>query len=177
VTPGRQDPIRILPYDDSWPLSFETQRIRVEQALSPWLAHPVEHIGSTAVPGLPAKPIIDMLALVPDHDTSAGVVEAMTAAGWHHADEPHDRERRRRSFCHPTVAWRTHHLHVWEITAPWRPLLAFRNHLRTHPADASRYAALKSALAAADPGDRPAYRSGKSALIEEILRTAVASPE
>jgi GrpB-like predicted nucleotidyltransferase (UPF0157 family) len=169
---SRQDPIKLVGYDRSWPMSFEHQRIRVEQALHPWLAAPVEHIGSTAVPGLPAKPIIDMLALVPDQDAASGVVAALSAIGWQQAPEPLDPERRRRSFCYPSVAWRTHHLHVWETGSGWRPLLAFRDHLRTHPPDTARYAALKSALASAHPDDRPAYRTGKSALIEEILRNA-----
>jgi GrpB-like predicted nucleotidyltransferase (UPF0157 family) len=56
----RRDPIEILPYDEQWPHAFETQRVRVSEALR----RPVEHIGSTAVPGLPAKPIIDMLSCV-----------------------------------------------------------------------------------------------------------------
>ena len=55
----RHDPIKILPYDVSWPDAFEQQRTRIEPALLPWLTGPVEHIGSTAVPGLAAKPIID----------------------------------------------------------------------------------------------------------------------
>lgn len=166
----RQDPIRIIGYDPRWPAAFEQQRIRVESALRPWLLRPVEHIGSTAVPGLPAKPIIDMLALVPSYDESAGVTEAMAAVGWVAAPEPGDADRRRRSFCFPAVAWRTHHLHVWEPASAWHQLLAFRDHLRTHPADATRYAELKTELSARHSDDRPAYRAGKSALIGEILR-------
>jgi GrpB-like predicted nucleotidyltransferase (UPF0157 family) len=133
-------------------------------------------VGSTAIPGLAAKPIIDMLALVRDFDKTAGIVADLGDIGWVHAPEPGDRERRKWSFCFPDVAWRTHHLHIWEIRSPdWRRLLLFRDHLRRHPDLAAEYARIKAELAAADDHDRPRYRSGKAPFIEDILRQMDAS--
>lgn len=167
----RRDPVEIVPYDAGWPGAFDRERRRVDAALGPLLVRPVEHIGSTAVPGLPAKPIVDMLALVADYDATADVADALAGIGWVPAPEPGDEHRRRRSFCFPSVARRTHHLHVWEEGSAWRPILAFRDHLRAHPADATEYGRLKAELAAAHRDDRPAYRAGKAPFIEAVLGT------
>ena len=74
----RLDPIRMVPHDPGWSGSFAAEARRLTEALGPWLAHPVEHIGSTAVPGLVAKPIIDVLAVVdalpPDAATTAAAL-------------------------------------------------------------------------------------------------------
>jgi GrpB-like predicted nucleotidyltransferase (UPF0157 family) len=157
-------------YDEGWPAAFEAQRGRVEVALRPWLVAPVEHIGSTAVRGLDAKPIIDMLAVIPDYGVD-GLVAAMGRIGWVHAPEPGDDHGRKWSFCFPGVAWRSHHLHVFEARSEgWPGLLAFRDHLRNHPDDAAAYARIKRELAAADPVDRPRYRSGKAPFITGVLR-------
>jgi GrpB-like predicted nucleotidyltransferase (UPF0157 family) len=165
----RRDPIHIVAYDPNWPAAFEEQRSRVESALRPWLVGPVEHVGSTSVPGLAAKPIVDMLARIPDYHTG-GIVEAMSGIGWTHAPEPSDGPARKWSFCFPDVGWRTHHLHVFEaVPENWRSLLTFRDHLRTHPGDAVEYGRIKKALAAADAHDRPRYRSGKAPFIEGLL--------
>jgi len=141
----------------------------VESALRPWLVGPVEHVGSTSVPGLAAKPIIDMLARIPDYDTG-DIVGAMSGVGWVHAPEPGDDQNRKWSFCFPDVGWRTHHLHIFEIASVrWPLLLTFRDHLRDHPEDAAEYGRIKRALAAADAHDRPRYRGGKAPFIEELL--------
>jgi GrpB-like predicted nucleotidyltransferase (UPF0157 family) len=164
----RQDPITIRPYDPGWPDAFERERARIEWALLPWLGAPVEHIGSTAVPGLAAKPIIDMMARVEDYG-SAGIEASMASIGWVHAPEPGDEAARKWSFCYPGIAWRTHHLHIYESTSDvWPRLLAFRDHLRSHPDDAATYAQVKRMLAAADPHDRPRYRAGKAPFIEAL---------
>ncbi|MFI7080034.1 GrpB family protein [Micromonospora sp. NPDC049903] len=171
---GRRDRITIVAYDPRWPASFDHQRNRIEAALGNGLVGRVEHVGSTAVPGLAAKPIIDMLALVSDYDQTAGLVTALGDIGWVHAPEPGDHERRKWSFCYPDVVWRTHHLHIWEVGSPdWRRLLPFRDYLRRHPDLAAEYARLKAELAAVDDSDRPRYRSGKAPFIQDILRRAV----
>ncbi|WP_243056665.1 GrpB family protein [Nocardioides sp. SR21] len=163
----RRDPIVIQPYDAAWPARFEEQRA----VLEPVLGVPVHHIGSTAVPGLPAKPIIDMLAVVEDHTRVPG--ERLESAGWVHAPEPGDEEQRKLSYCHPTVEHRTHHLHVIEHDSDgWRDWLLFRDYLCEHPDEAERYAALKRELAAQDDTDRPRYRAGKAPLIAELMVTA-----
>ncbi|GAA4729418.1 GrpB family protein [Phytohabitans rumicis] len=160
-----------MPYDARWPSSFAQQQTRIESALRDYLVGRAEHVGSTAVPGLAAKPIIDMLALVDDYDQTAGIVAKLGDIGWVHAPEPGDHERRKWSFCFPDMAWRTHHLHIWEARSPdWRRLLLFRDHLRRHPDLAAEYARIKTELAAVDNHDRPRYRSGKTPFVEDVLR-------
>lgn len=166
----RRDPITVVPYRDEWPAAFAEQRDRLEAVLRPWLVGPVEHIGSTAVPGLAAKPIVDMLARVEDHEGAAGMAAALRPIGWVHAPEPGDTDNRKWSFCFPSIALRTHHLHVVEDSSPdWPQLLAFRDHLRSHPAEAAEYARLKAALATVDDRDRPRYRAGKAPFITGVL--------
>jgi GrpB-like predicted nucleotidyltransferase (UPF0157 family) len=170
--PDRQDPIVIVAYDPQWPSLFDRERPRVEAVLLPWLTAPVEHIGSTAVPGLAAKPIIDMLAVVSDYDAVSAAVPTMVAIGWTHAPEPGEEQERKHSFCHPDPARRTHHLHVVEHSSQgWRTWLEFRDHLRANPADAQDYGRLKQELATRDDRDRPAYREGKAPFITSRLHS------
>lgn len=176
----RRDPIVISPYDPQWPRDFETERDRVTSALQPWLVRPLEHIGSTSIPGMPAKPIIDMLAVVGNVDDLPAADRALAALAWVHAPEPGDDQRRVRSFCTPSIARRTHHLHVVEETSPgWRGTLAFRDYLRARPGLAAAYAALKRELAAqygGDPNRREAYRAGKAQFVAEVTAVALAQP-
>jgi GrpB-like predicted nucleotidyltransferase (UPF0157 family) len=171
----RIDPIVIAPYDPDWPASFARQRAVVETALGVALVRPVEHIGSTAVPGLSAKPIIDMLAVASNVDEIPQ--RALEPYGWIHAPEPDDIDQRRLSYCLPSVGKRTHHLHVVEETfASWQGWVAFRDYLRVHPEATEQYAALKTALADAhghDPNDRAAYRAGKSEWVQSITSQAL----
>jgi hypothetical protein len=75
-------PIEILQYDSSWPSRFERERALLEPILPPWLAGPIEHIGSTAIPGMVAKPVIDIMAAVESLDASRGAISAATNAGY-----------------------------------------------------------------------------------------------
>lgn len=174
----RLDRIVIQPYDPGWPALFEAARCGVEAALAGLLVGPVEHIGSTSVPGLPAKPIIDMLARIGDYDRCGrSTAAALDAIGWWHAPEPGDEADRKLSFCHPDIARRTHHLHVVEVgSSGWPTWLAFRDHLRTHAADAAAYARLKTTLANQNDQDRPRYRAGKAPFIEAVLQSQPRSP-
>lgn len=166
----RLDVISIEPYNPDWPRLFDEQALRIERCLSGWLSAPVEHIGSTSIPGMPAKPIVDMLALVADSESFGGALPKLSSIGWVHAPEPGDRDQRKWSVCFPSVEHRTHHLHVVEQGSnDWPQWLLFRDYLRTHPDAAQRYAALKEALAAADDRDRLRYRAGKAPLISQLM--------
>ena len=175
----RSDPIVILPYSAAWVGAFELERDRIAPVLERWLARPIEHVGSTAIPGMAAKAIVDMVAVVHTVDGLDAAVEPLRALGWVHAPEP-DQTQRFRSFCTPNIAQRTHHLHVFERSSDsWRDLLAFRDYLRAHPGLAAAYAALKRQLAAqhgSDPNHREPYRAGKAAFIQEVTRVARSSP-
>ncbi|MGH4012662.1 MAG: GrpB family protein [Pseudonocardiaceae bacterium] len=166
----RRDPIKIVAYDPEWPKLFARERDRLESILSPWLVEPIEHIGSTAVPGLPAKPIIDMVAPIADYATFHSALPALDQLGWVQASEPGDEAARKWSICFPEVGWRTHHLHVVEHrSAYWRDWLAFRDHLRADSDTAAEYGEIKAELASRDHHDRTAYRAGKAPFICGVL--------
>lgn len=174
----RLDPIVIQPYDARWPESFAEQSARLQACLSTWLSAPIEHIGSTAIPGMAAKPIIDMLALISSIESFNNALAPMSRIGWVRAPEPSDLQRRRWSLCFPSIEHRTHHLHVVEYdSSEWPDWLLFRDYLRAHPRTADRYSDLKRSLAQADNTDRVRYRVGKAPLIEKLLDEARAGKD
>src|SRR6185295_17629540 len=151
--------IHIVPYDASWPRLFREEREQLARLLAPWLAGPIEHIGSTAIAGLPAKPIIDIMVAVADLDTSRDALPAAASHGYlyfpYRADVMH-------WFCKPTPSFRTHHLHLVPVGSRlWDDRLAFRDCLRRTPAIAAEYAALKCRLADLHRFDREAYTEAK----------------
>jgi GrpB-like predicted nucleotidyltransferase (UPF0157 family) len=85
-------PVEIVPPDSEWGSRFEEERAALRRALSPWLAGPIEHIGSTAVPGLAAKPVIDIMAAVESLDASRPAIAAVAALGYCYAPYQVDRE-------------------------------------------------------------------------------------
>lgn len=168
----RRDPIEMLPYDRAWAEDFVRQADRLHPVLSPHLARNLEHIGSTAVPGLCAKPIIDMLAVVRHVDAVQGHQEDLATLSWIRDPEPRDVTEHRLSFCFPSRERRTHHLHVVSEDHPgWRGWIAFRDRLRRDGEAAAEYAELKRDLASTyghDPNERDRYRSGKAGLIARM---------
>jgi GrpB-like predicted nucleotidyltransferase (UPF0157 family) len=174
---AREDPIRMVAHDPQWSMSYGEQQQRLSRVLAPWLVHPIEHIGSTSVPGLVAKPIIDLVAVVSDIDQIPIAVPALDGIAWIAAPEPTDAISREMSFCTPSVQRRTHHLHVVEeASSSWRDWIAFRDYLRAHRELADEYGALKTRLAAehgADPNDRDAYRAGKAGWIRAVTDRAL----
>lgn len=166
----REEPVDLAPYDPAWPRKFEQERVRLAPVLAPWLAGTIEHIGSTAVPGLVAKPIIDIMAAVRDLPSSLDARTALRALGYmyfpYRADVMH-------WFCKPSPARRTHHLHlVPESSTLWADRIVFRDHLRASPSAAAEYAALKTALAVRYRFDREAYTDAKSGFIQSVLERA-----
>jgi len=167
--------VELLPSDPQWLVRFAEQRDRVSTVLARRLAAPVEHVGSTAVPGLRAKPVVDMLAPVVSLDSPAereAMVAALSADGWRYwPDDP--RGQSRLWFLRPSPEARTHHLHVVEHGSPRaRALLAFRDALRREPALAEAYQQLKSRLAMEHPHNRNAYTNGKATFVADVLAAA-----
>jgi GrpB-like predicted nucleotidyltransferase (UPF0157 family) len=138
--------------------------------LGPALAGPVQHIGSTSVPGLPAKPVIDMLAPVHSLEQARNLVPALSEAGW--LFWPDDPNRNHRLwFLRPTPEARTHHLQVIENGVPQAvALLAFRDALRADDTLRTAYATLKLGLAEQYSNDRNAYTNAKSEFVDRTLR-------
>jgi GrpB-like predicted nucleotidyltransferase (UPF0157 family) len=162
----------VVPYDPGWPARFELERALLEEALAPWLDGGVHHVGSTAVPGLAAKPMLDMLAGVRDLDAARAASAPLAGLGYvptpHRPDEAHH-------FSKPSarLAEATHGLHLAVPGSDlWRERLAFRDALRADPALAREYARLKARLAREHGDDLAAYTAGKRAFVAGVLAGA-----
>lgn len=164
------EPIRLEPYRPDWPARFELEAEAIRAAIGAWITGGIHHIGSTAVPGLTAKPIIDIQVGVADLATSRPCIEVLAGLEYRYA--PY-RTEEMHWFCKPHPSRRTHHLHLVP-TGSHRFLdaLAFRDHLREHPEAAAEYAALKCDLAARFEHDREAYTDGKAELVARLTRAA-----
>jgi GrpB-like predicted nucleotidyltransferase (UPF0157 family) len=162
-------PATVVPYDPAWPGLFGELRGRVDTALAS-VAHATEHVGSTAVPGLPAKPIIDIDVSVPDGADIGAAIGALAAAGWQHEG---DLGIAGREAFIPPADVTYHHLYVVVSGGqPHRDHIDLRDYLRSHPADAARYGELKYRLAPLLKSDRAAYFAGKAELISDYLHRA-----
>jgi GrpB-like predicted nucleotidyltransferase (UPF0157 family) len=162
------EPIRVVPYDPTWPVRFERERALLEQAIGAWVVGGIHHVGSTAVPGLDAKPIVDILVGVEGLETSRACFEPLAELEYLYApylpEEMH-------WFCKPDPGRRTHHLHLVSHDSPrYRDELAFRDHLRANPEKARDYAELKHRLAARFERDREGYTDAKADFIQRTLR-------
>ena len=161
------EPVRIVEYDPAWPDRFEAERALLQDVIGDQVVGGIHHVGSTAVPGLAAKPIIDILVGVTDLHSSRTCFEPLAKLDYlyapYRADQMH-------WFCKPDPDRRTHHLHVVPADSDrFREELAFRDHLRAHPETAAEYAALKRELATRFEHDREAYTQAKGDFIRSIL--------
>ncbi|HEY7290876.1 MAG TPA: GrpB family protein [Vicinamibacterales bacterium] len=165
-------PVEIVPYDVDWPGQFETERRLLVDAIGRWLVDgSVEHIGSTAVPGLDAKPVIDIMAGVESLDGSRAALSVLERHQYCYAQYRTDVMH---WLCKPSPAHRTHHLHlVPRGSHLWIEQLAFRDYLRAHDDVAREYAELKRRLADAHRLDREAYTSAKAPFVQRVLRDAL----
>ena len=164
----------VVPHDPAWAGAFAAERTRLAAALGEVPAR-IEHVGSTAVPGLAAKPIIDILVGRPDGEDLEAYVRAFGGAGYLYRGEYGIPGRH--YFVRGTGAEpRTHHLHLVALGGElWRRSLAFRDHLRHTPECAAAYAALKRELAERHAGDRGAYTEAKAPFILAALEAAAAA--
>jgi len=166
----RQAPIHLVSYDPSWPGKFQAERGLLETLLAPWRRGSIEHVGSTAVVGLCAKPVIDVMVGVTSLLESEPAKEVLARAGYQYAEYKPDVMH---WFCKPSFAMRTHHVHLIPFESQlWRDRLAFRDLLRSDTTWASEYAALKQQLASQFEFDREAYTEGKSPFIARALAAA-----
>jgi GrpB-like predicted nucleotidyltransferase (UPF0157 family) len=168
-------PVHIVPYDREWPNSFKAERTLLINAIGPWLmAGSIEHIGSTAIPGLAAKPVIDIMAGVESLKDSRAALPVLDRYQYCYA--PY-RTEVMHWLCKPSPARRTHHLHLVPLGSPlWIEQLAFRDFLRTHPDVALEYATLKRRLAELHRVDREAYTSAKAPFVQRVLDEALRPP-
>jgi GrpB-like predicted nucleotidyltransferase (UPF0157 family) len=167
------DPIVIVDYDPVWPLEFERVRNRVAPALGD-VALAIEHVGSTAVPGLAAKPVIDLVVVV-EPDRVQEAIERLSAIGYVH--QGNLGVEGREAFAVPDGEPRHHHhLYVSPTDSEeLRAQLAFRNRLRADQRLAAEYEVLKRELALRYRDDRPGYTEAKTAFVTAHSRASAAS--
>ena len=141
--------VYLVPYDPRWPALFEHERDSIEVAIEPWVVE-VEHIGSTAVPGLDAKPVIDIMAGLRSPRDTSPCIEALAKIGYSYLED-HVLPDRLLFLLKSAEAGRSarkYHLHVAEAAGVfWERHLLFRDYLRAHPVTTNEYARLKYELA------------------------------
>jgi GrpB-like predicted nucleotidyltransferase (UPF0157 family) len=173
-----QEEVAIAPYDPAWPEAFRREREHLRACLPKELIGRIEHFGSTAVPGLAAKPIVDVLVEVSDLEaTKLRIAPELESQGYDYFWRPTSGDDGPPFYAwfikrDPRTGARTHHIHMVErgFTGHWDRLL-FRDYLIEHPRVAGEYAALKLRLAA-ESRDRIAYTRGKSEFIERVTERA-----
>ena len=166
------NPVTVLDYDPNWPGLFQSLRKRIADALG-GIAAAIEHVGSTAVPDLPAKPIIDIDVLLACETMLPAAIERLASLGYIHRGNLGVPERE--AFLAPAND-PPHHLYVCPPgSAEFRRHMAFRDYLRSHSKDAKIYGDLKIALAERFRKDRPAYNTAKTEFVAELTRRAIAS--
>ena len=164
--------IAVVPYDSRWPQEFERAAGEVIAALGPNLLA-IHHIGSTSIPGIHAKPVIDILAVVADLHAVDERTDDMQGLGYEVMGEFGIDGRR--YFRHDdSMGRRTHQINAFAEGSPYvRRHVAFRDFMRAHPNFAKQYGELKRRLAEAHPHDMDAYMDGKDGFIKEMEARAL----
>jgi GrpB-like predicted nucleotidyltransferase (UPF0157 family) len=170
--------VAVVPYDPIWPKVFAQERLHLQSCLPTDLIKRVEHFGSTAVPGLPSKPIVDILVEVTSLDKTREIIAPiLEAQGYDYFWRPSWGED-----TPPYYAWfikrdqngkRTHHIHMVEAEFEHWNRLLFRDYLIDHPDVAQEYARLKEKLSETNKGDRVAYTQAKSDFIGVVTDKAI----
>jgi GrpB-like predicted nucleotidyltransferase (UPF0157 family) len=163
------EPVIVVAYDPSWPAVFAGIADHIRAALGD-LAVAIEHVGSTAVPGLAAKPIIDIDAVVPAAADVPTAITRLAVIGYVHRGDLGIPGRE--AFWRPPLS-PPHHLYVCPAeSAEYRRHVRFRDYLRAHPPVAAAYSALKRSLAERYRDDRDAYTNAKSTFVNQVLARA-----
>jgi len=168
----RFDPaVQVVEHDPAWPAQAAEELGRLAAELGP-VALRLEHVGSTSVPGLAAKPILDLQLSVAAIEPRTPYSESLERLGYLFVEAPESPDYH--LFARPPERPRTHHLHVCEAGSRHELRhLAVRDYLRAHDQEADRYEALKRGLAAERPRDRLAYIDGKRRFLDALERRAV----
>jgi GrpB-like predicted nucleotidyltransferase (UPF0157 family) len=164
------EPVTVVDYDPAWLQRGTHERDHLRQLLVPWLTDDVEHVGSTAVPGLAAKPIIDLQAPIHDLADADRIASVLAPHGWHYVPPALDQRPHRRFFIKVVHDRRATHLHLMTTaSARWHQQLAFRDALRSNPDLVRTYTQLKHELVDRHEDDREAYTAGKQRFVEDVL--------
>ena len=163
-------PVEVVDYDHSWPAQYAEERDRIAAAIGD-AALAIEHVGGTAVPGLPAKPVIDLMVGVEDIERAGPAVAGLINLGYEYVPEFESELPDRRYF--RRGAPESHHVHMVSASSDFfQEHLLFRDWLREHPQAAEEYGKLKRGLASRHRLDRDAYRAGKLPFIDTVVAAA-----
>jgi GrpB-like predicted nucleotidyltransferase (UPF0157 family) len=163
-------PVEVVDYDPGWPARYAEERDRVVAAIGDAI-QAIEHVGGTAVPGLPAKPVIDLMVGVEDIERAGPAVAGLINLGYEYVPELESQLPDLRYFRRGTPE--TFHVHMVPVSSDyWAEHLLFRDYLRSHPQAAEEYGALKRGLADRFRFDRDAYRAGKLPFIDTVVAAA-----
>lgn len=166
------EPVALVGYRESWPSAFLAERGRLCRLFPKQLLE-IEHFGSTAIPGMPAKPIIDILAAVQSLAVVDDLYEPLLSGGYTTSREFNATLNDRRWFMRVTRGARSHHLHIVESgSAQWRLRLGFRDALRRNAVLAQQYSELKLGLAQEHRNDREAYTAAKAEFVASVVGIA-----
>jgi GrpB-like predicted nucleotidyltransferase (UPF0157 family) len=159
--------IAVVPYDSAWPRRFEPERAQLERVLAQWLEGGIHHVGSTAIPGIAAKPIVDMIAGVRELEEARAADAPLGEVGY--VPAPH-RPGIAHHFAKPSQEQAEFGLHLTEVGSDlWRERLAFRDALRANPGLAAEYETLKLWLAREQAADTASYTAGKRDFVRRVL--------
>ena len=166
----RRGSVRLAPYRAEWKQLYEEEAARLSSVLGDKVLR-VEHVGSTAIDGIDAKPLIDMMAAVESLDEARDLVPVLEGMGYEHRGN--GGVEGRIFLAKGPRSRRTHHLSLTEITSDhWQRSILFRDYLRAHPEVAEEYGELKRELARKYPEDRESYTAGKDRFIEQVIESA-----
>lgn len=162
--------IRLIPYDPIWAKKFCDEKARLLGIFSKDILE-LEHIGSTAIIGLCAKPIIDMMGAVISMEAADSLIIPLCDFGYVTPDESNNELAERRWLMRYANGHRTHHLHLVQLGShSWKRTIKFRDVLMNHPEVAEEYERLKKSLVKGNLNDRNAYIRGKTAFIEAVVQ-------
>jgi len=159
--------IELFEYDKSWPAKFQAEKELLQKHIGAYLVGSIEHVGSTSVPGMVAKPIIDIMFGVKSLKESESAIEILSSNGYcfypYKPDVMH-------WFCKPKPEFRTHHIHLVPFKCElWQERIKFRDALRHSQSLAHEYIEVKRSLAASNSADREVYTKGKWPFIKSVL--------
>jgi len=167
-----EDVVMIESHNPQWADQFADEQHSIRNCVDASIPLVIEHFGSTAIPGLPAKPIIDIL-IGAERRHWAAIIQALKAIEYLHWDSNPEPDRKFLvKGMPPFGVRRTHHVHLCEVGGRLWERLLFRDYLRYNREDRAAYADLKNRLAAEHRDDREAYTRGKDALIAEVMDRA-----
>ena len=161
--------IELVRYDPSWANKFEVERKRLEASIGDFIYGSIEHVGSTAVTDLKAKPIIDIMVGVETLEASKPAISILATLGYCHSPYKADVMH---WFCKPSPQYRTHHLHLIPYQSDlWKDRIKFRDILRRDKNIAKKYEVLKLNLAEKYKADRDRYTKEKWPFVKNVLLT------